>query len=181
LVHVVVHHFARRSPFGIWHGQLQVILRRLPGLPIFGAVAAGSGQVRIFGWRFIRAATQPPQKNARVTKLLFEAPVLLGILRGRLQVRRPHGLSQHGVLGPAQIRDVAKVPRFQGTIHTRLGGIWDYSSHSAAVVVQSLPSRCHLNCQRAANSPSSVMALLKCKNVLRVTSPRGCKIGLSNH
>ena len=34
------------------------------------------------------AVTQPPQKNARVTKLLFETPVLLGILRGRLQVRR---------------------------------------------------------------------------------------------
>ena len=38
--------------------------------------------------RFIRAVTQPPQKNARVTKLLFETPVLLGILRGHLQVRR---------------------------------------------------------------------------------------------
>jgi hypothetical protein len=38
------------------------------GAADFRAVAAGSGQVRIFGWRFIRAATQPPQKNARVTK-----------------------------------------------------------------------------------------------------------------
>ena len=26
---------------------------------------------------------------------------------------------------------VTEVPRFQGTIHTRVGGIWDYSSHSA--------------------------------------------------
>ena len=35
--------------------------------------------------------------------------------------------------------------------------------------------------ERAANSSSSVIALLKCKIGLRVTSPRGCKIGLSNH
>ena len=55
--------------------------------------AAGSGQVRIFGFDGFKGGTLGPsfsrlRKNARVTKLLFETPALLGILRGRLRVRR---------------------------------------------------------------------------------------------